>query len=58
MSHFLSLLQGGGDQSRGVIFETTSVRVWVQGKSRGDLRTFGIEDGGFETDQQPFAVGG
>ena len=56
-AHLFTLLRGGSDHHRGGVFEGASIRVRVEEASRGNLKVFCIEDGGFEVDEQSFRVG-
>ena len=55
-AHLLTLFGGGSDHHREGVFEGASIGVWVEEPSRGDPKAFGIEDSGFEINEQPFGV--
>ena len=57
-AHLFALLRDGGDHHRRGILEGASVRIWVEEAGGGDLKTFGVENGGFEVDEQPLGVVG
>ena len=57
-ANLLPHLWGGGDYHRGGIFEGASVRIQVARMGAEDLKTFGVEAGGFEVDEQPIRVVG
>ena len=57
-AHLFAFFRVGGDHHRRGILEGAGVRVWVEEAGGGDLKTFGVEDAGFEVDKQPLGVTG
>ena len=55
-AHLPAFFGGGSHHHRGGVFEGSSVGVWVEEASGGDLKACGIEDGGLEINEQPFGV--
>ena len=50
-AHFLALFGGGGHHYQRGVLEGISVRVWVEEAGGGDVKAFGIADGGLEIDK-------
>ena len=55
-THLLTFFRCGGGHHRGGVFQGVGGRIWVEKAGRGDLKSFGIEDGSLKIHKKPFGV--